>query len=418
MARELSSWLAGYLRYVEQTEPDDRFKISCGLWALAGALQRKSWVQHGDYDYYPNLYIILTGPAGAARKTTAINPAFKLLESLNSRVSSHEPPNALICNDKITPEALIKWAAENTLATDTADGSIIRHNSVSLAAGEFATFMGHDNHGLIAVLNNWFDCPAPWENRTIVRGGEVIEATWFNIIGGSTPTYLAGLLPLTVLETGLGSRIMFVYSDTMAKRVGIPRFGGGDPTLVTKLKNDLYHIFKTYQGPVAHSEATEDWYNTWYYDLPRWNTLDDRKLVGYQARKPLHIVKLAHIHHASWSDKQVLEVCDFEWAENFLLSLEAGMSRALGEVSNSAEAVMVERVLGTIQSAGGTMATTQILATHMLDGSPMEVSRLLEGLVTLGRLKKVTFPSRPGIEFLKVVEKKTTPEDGLEIALN
>ena len=66
--RNIPDWIEGYLAYTEDSEPPQLFKEWCAVSVIAAALQRKCKLEWGTTVFYPNLYIVLTAPAGKARK--------------------------------------------------------------------------------------------------------------------------------------------------------------------------------------------------------------------------------------------------------------------------------------------------------------------------------------------------------------
>ena len=80
--RQLGDWLTGYLEYTKDTEPPKSFHTWIGLSMIAGALQRKVHTRYGHAVIYPNLYIILVGKSGGARKGTAMKIGKDILKDV------------------------------------------------------------------------------------------------------------------------------------------------------------------------------------------------------------------------------------------------------------------------------------------------------------------------------------------------
>ena len=83
--RALPNWIDAYLDYTEKTEPRKSYRLWAGLSTIAAVLQRKCYMRVGSEIFYPNLYVVLTGPP-AARPT---NPA--LSESTERRLPINVP---------------------------------------------------------------------------------------------------------------------------------------------------------------------------------------------------------------------------------------------------------------------------------------------------------------------------------------
>ena len=78
MSRESKDWINTYLAYTDNTEPPHLYKEWVAVSVIASALQRKVFLEWGPMTFYPNMYIILCGPSGKARKSTAMGPGMKL----------------------------------------------------------------------------------------------------------------------------------------------------------------------------------------------------------------------------------------------------------------------------------------------------------------------------------------------------
>ena len=96
--RELEDWISAYLKYTENTEPPISYHTWTAISLIAGALQRKVYMPWGHDIIYPNMYIVLIGPSGRARKGTAMNIGKDILKDIVISMTS----------ESITREALIR----------------------------------------------------------------------------------------------------------------------------------------------------------------------------------------------------------------------------------------------------------------------------------------------------------------------
>src|SRR3990167_7035930 len=95
--RKLDNWLQSYLTYVENTEPPTSFHRWTGLGCIASALQRKVYMDWGTERIFPNLYIVLLGPAAQTRKSTALRIGEDLVKSINiPMIGQDNSPEAVI----------------------------------------------------------------------------------------------------------------------------------------------------------------------------------------------------------------------------------------------------------------------------------------------------------------------------------
>ena len=87
MERKLDDWIDSYLEYTSNTEPSELYRRWVAISTLAAALRRKVKVEWGLLTWYPNMYIVLVGPA-AARKGTAMDPGLDLLRETDIPLGS------------------------------------------------------------------------------------------------------------------------------------------------------------------------------------------------------------------------------------------------------------------------------------------------------------------------------------------
>ena len=114
MSRRNKDWITSYLRYVDNTEPPNLYKEWVAVSVIASCLQRKCYLDWGPMTFYPNMYIVLTGPSGKARKSTAMGPGMKLLREMGVKLAA----------ESITREALIReLKTSNATQVDPVSGA-------------------------------------------------------------------------------------------------------------------------------------------------------------------------------------------------------------------------------------------------------------------------------------------------------
>ena len=213
--RILEDWIDGYIKYTEDSEPCELYRKWAAISCIAAAMQRKCFIRWGpSLIFYPNLYIVLVGPA-AARKGTAMSPGLDILQEI---------PNIKLSAQATSLQALIR-TLKNTNSTDydPETGKQNFHSSMTIFSKEFTVFLGYQNHSLISALCDWYDCDRKWSYETISRNREEITGVWVNLIGATTPELIQSSLPMEAIGGGLTSRIIFVYADGPGKLVVIPK---------------------------------------------------------------------------------------------------------------------------------------------------------------------------------------------------
>jgi len=246
--RHLDNWIDGYVKYLENTESPDIFKKWVAISTISAVLKRKcclEWHTHGDT--YPNMYIVLVGPA-AIGKGISMGPALDLLNALGIKISAQS----------VTRQALIEDMLECT-ETRQVGTEMIQETSITIFSEEFSVFLGHQQVELVSNLTNWFDCPRTWTYKTKARGEEKLHGLYVNIIGATTPGILQKSLTEDALSGGFTSRVVLVYSDKKSKIVPIPAITKNEKDLYNKLLLDLQRISEL-QG---HFRVTDEFIERW-----------------------------------------------------------------------------------------------------------------------------------------------------------
>src|SRR4051794_6591427 len=122
-----------YLNYMEQQETAYAFDFWSGMWALACACGRLTYVARPRAPVFLNLYTILIGESGIARKTTSVGTAARLVRMLTS-----EDPELGFIDAKVTAEKLDGLLHERTLEHGSAQFCI--------AIPELAVFLGTEQY--------------------------------------------------------------------------------------------------------------------------------------------------------------------------------------------------------------------------------------------------------------------------------
>src|SRR6476646_7582028 len=75
-------WLSAFLQYSSYGECTPRIMFWVGVSTLASVLQRKTWIDQGDFQWSPNFYILVVGEQGVVRKSTSIDVGMRLAKQV------------------------------------------------------------------------------------------------------------------------------------------------------------------------------------------------------------------------------------------------------------------------------------------------------------------------------------------------
>lgn len=334
--RRLENWLLSYLAYTAESESPEEYHKWVAISAIAGAIRRRAFFDMGYFLLYPNMYIVLVGPAGRCKKSTAMRVGRSILSGV---------PGINFTTDSVTRERLIQ-----DLTQSHADG----HSSMTAYSSEFASLLTSSGMDMVVFLTDIFDSPTEWSHKTKVGGTNKIKAPYLNLIGATTPDWIAKAMPLDTVGIGLTSRIIFVYQDTPRVRPAFPKLSPAQIQLKQYLIEDLAAMAQI-SGEYTFAPGVQEEYDEGWYQkrIKNPNPTNDPRLNGYYERKPMHLLKLAMIIAASRRDETVIESEDLQLALQLFDEVEGMMPKVFANVGKNPLAVDYDDVLAAIRSGDG-----------------------------------------------------------------
>lgn len=374
MPRKCKNLITSYLNYTKNVEPPDSFNMWSLLGVVAACLRRQVWFNMGDFDYYPNMYIVLIGPPGS-KKSTAINKATKLINNLSDcRISA----------DSITREALIRdIKLAETLVQN--NGHIITHASLTIVSKELSVFLGQGNHDLLALLTDLYDAPDKWEYKTKGSGVDTINGIWLNMLGASTPEWLVGSIPITAIGGGFTSRVIFVVEHGPKCKVPRPRRTPELQALRNDIKEDLEQI-SLMKGEYVMTDEAGAFFDNWY--MTREEKIGmDKKFWGYMERKPAHVIKTSMLVAACSHDQLVITLDHIKTALALLNQIEPRMIEAFGAAGRSDIAIDISDLEEVIKIVGR-ISRKDLLNSVWRDVTPQNFDAAIGILKDMGKVKE------------------------------
>lgn len=305
MARTFDDWLGAYLEYAAtHSEAPKRFHLWTGVATIAGALRRRVWIDQRAYQWTPNFYIILVGPAGVVTKSTTMKLGMSLLERI---------PEIHFGPDSLTWQALGEALMDGGEVFEYPPGTKTIISCLTLAISELGTLMKLDDDGLVSMFIDMWEGQKslrPWQHKTRSQKTIEIRNPWLNIIGCTTPTWLRSNFPEHIVGGGLVSRIIFVYGDKKSQLIAYPsqRWDEADYLLLRDhLVADLTEISQI-EGPFTITDEAMEWAGDspggWYYSVQssRPPHLSHSRFDPYVSRKQTHLHKIAMILAAAERD--------------------------------------------------------------------------------------------------------------------
>lgn len=369
------NWIDAYLAYTGESESPEEYHRWVAISVLAGVLRRRVFFPMGYFNLYPNQYIVLVGPPGRCKKSTAM----RIGRTLIGEVSVVK-----FTTDSVTRERLIQ-----DLTQASQDG----HSSMTAYSSELATLLTSSGLDMVSFLTDIYDSPPEWSHQTKMGGTNKIKAPYLNLIAATTPVWMAKALPMDTVGIGLTSRIIFVFQDTPRVRHPFPELSQEQLELQKMLIHDLNQI-ATVSGEFKLTVDSKEFYRQWYESRTlQPNTSGDSRLDGYFERKPMHVLKVAMAVSAAVKNSTVLEVEDIKGAMLLLESAEATMPKVFANVGKNPLSADTDEVHVAIKAAGTEGILGGELARrfkHSLRRD--ELIEVLETLMTRGEIKMAGSP--------------------------
>ena len=344
MARNFSRWLDAYLEFSSYSEAPKEMRFWAGVSALAGTLRRKVWLDQKYYTWYPNFYVIFVAPPGVVSKSTTADVALSLLR---------EVPGIRFGPDVVTWPALVQAFAASCESFEL-DGEFYPMSALTLVASELGNLINPQDRELINLYIDLWDGRKKLEKVTKTSGSDVVEAPWINMIGCTTPHWIADNMPPAIVGGGFTSRCIFVWADKKEKFVAYPADSVPPDFHERRLAliQDLEHISSTLAGEYVLTPQAKEWGKVWYEEL--WTArplhLMNEKLDGYIARKQTHLHKLAMVLAASRKDELTLEREDLMLAQQMLQSVEQNMELVFSRIGKTEASLQLESLINYVRS--------------------------------------------------------------------
>lgn len=335
MSRHFPDFISAFEDYTSNTEAPDSYRRWVGISLVASALQRKcqfTW----DEVHYPNMYIVLVGPSGV-RKGSAMRPGKAILREAKVKLSS----------EAITREALIQELFQSEDLSGVAQG-IKPHSSLTIYSSELTVFLGYNNVQLIMDLTDWYDCEDQWKYTLKTKPSNDIQGVWVNLLGATTPQQLRQSLPEDAIGGGLSSRTIFVFEEHKGKDVVFPFLEAKDHAFTQRLIEDISDI-GTMNGEFKFTPEFLEAYGIWHKTGKRKDFLGTF-LEAYEARRPIHHLKLSTIVCASRTADMVVTKSDFLTAVKYLKAIEDKMKFTFSGMGANPQAQILAKIIGTLTS--------------------------------------------------------------------
>lgn len=382
MTRAAGNWLETYLRYTEGTETPKLIHFWTGVVTLAGVMRRRVWIDMRRFVWYPNFYVIIVAPPGVISKTTTMDIGVNLLK---------EVPGINFGPDVVTWQALVtRFSQINEMFQYGED--FIPMSAMTLASGELGNLINFADRDMLNAYIALWDARAKFDKETKTSGSDAISAPWINMIGCTTPHWIAENVPQAAVGGGFTSRCIFVYAEEKIAFVPYPDEVVVDAEQERMRENliaDLNYIALNLTGPFTITEAGRAWGREWYKKL--WQEAKQSasadQIDGFIARKQTHVHKLAMVLSVAGSDSLVIDEPHLRLAEMMVSATEKDLPKVFARIGRSEESLHAERLLDVIRRYSPIQYESAFRAVYAQFPNFKDFASVLEGLIRSGQVR-------------------------------
>lgn len=370
--RRCKNWLQTFGEWtLPRSEAPETFVFWTGLFNLSSALRRHVEIPKkflGSWSVSPNLYILFVAPSGKKKSTTA-NYAEELVYEVSGLTRSPE---------LITKESLLTTLVKSPDAT------------MSILAPEFGEFIVKSGVEMYSFLTNMYDGKRHIHGSTISRGAEIADKPCLNLLGATTPDWIAANMPESVLKGGFASRVVFIYEEGVRYRklhynIDISHFDH----LRDCLLEDIQHIATQLHGDFELPQDVQDYMENWYVTTADNIPIHMQRLEGYYERRPAHAYKIAMLLRVAYSDELELTVQDCKEAIAILEQVEQNMPKIFAVMGKNPFVADLDHIYDYIV-AKGKVTKSELHRAFRHVAIPSVLDDLISGLLVTDLIKLIS----------------------------
>lgn len=344
-----SSWLDDFVAHTSYGETPPHVMWWVGVVTIAGALQRKVWIEQYSFQWTPNFYLLIVAPPNLIHKSTSIGLGTRLLKRVDGIDFGAQ---------STTWQQLITHMAATTQAWEI-NGELFEASCSTIELSEFGTFFDPSSRELVDALTDLWDGKlGSFKKETKTNGSDEIVNPWINIYAGTTPGWINDNFTPRLIRGGFASRPIYVYCDTIQKAVPYPSRNMPNSEEMFKRENALIYRLREiseYAGPYRMTEAAFKWGERWYVDFLEQRRRASSSLeADLYTRGQTHLHKLAMVLSAAKGKFPVIDVEEMEEADFHLNSLAGGIEKIFGYVGQSPAAKNAKMIVEALAHSGPT----------------------------------------------------------------
>lgn len=369
------NFLENYRTFTTGNETPEIIHLWCGLSALAGAVEKRVWIDQKFFKLYMNLYILILAPAGVAAKSTSMSIALRMLKDAGMNIMEGS-----ILKEKIIEDMEV---IEKTFAAPTGD---FKHSSLTFVANELNVLLS-SGVDMIKFLVDIFDKDDTYVYKTKKSGSYEIKYPYFNMLTAAVPQWFGESIASDLGSTGLLARFIIVYEEHKRSKVPMPEITKKQEDARARCMDTIYALTQMY-GEMKMSKEAHDFFCSWYM-LQDSNISNDYRLNSYfERRNKIHILKVASLM-ALGDLRQEIEVIDFTRAIHLLEKTEVKMRLAYVLSGANKLTPHIHQILNMLDKKGGKIKMSDVVQMlyHELDIE--DIKKLISTMEDMNEAHKV-----------------------------
>ena len=346
-----------------------------GLSTLAGAAEKRVWIDQAFFNLYFNLYIVMIGPAGVVSKSTCMKNGTKLLKEAGLNVMEGAVIKEKIIEDMIAMEKL----------QELPNGTKYRHSSITYISNELNVMLsaGVD---MIKFLVDIYDIEESYIYRTKNSGEYEISYPYFNMVAAAIPQWFGEYVGSDLGSTGFLARCIVVYEQEKRGKHPRPIYTAGQESARKECLKTIYKISELYQ-PLDLSEEADQYYCNWYMKQDTTNFADYRINAYLERKIKIHVLKIAALMCLG-DDRILMEKIDFQRAIHILDSIEHKMQLAYIMSGNKISQYLFQ-IMNIIDSHDGAIKAMDLMSIVKHDITRIEFKEVMQTLEEMGNIQRI-----------------------------
>lgn len=394
-----------YFKYVEKTEPPLIFHRWSLLASLGAMLGRQYYMQHGEFNIFPNMYCMLIGDPGT-RKSTAIKLSKKVLSGAGYDKFAAERTSKekfLVDLEGVEGEdgKITKNGVMEELFGEGATAS--EPKEVFVVADEFNDFVGSGNIDFLSLLGSLWDWDDPnnaYKQRLKTSRSVSIYQPTISILSGNTHAGFNEAFPPQAIGQGFLSRLLLIFGEESGKRFAFPE--RPDPAIRQGLIDYMLQIKAAVHGPATITAQAHNMLDTIYRTFVG---LEDVRFKHYSTRRFTHLLKLCLLTAAANKRTQI-GASDVLFANTLLTFTEHRMPQAMGEYGKAKHSDVAARILTVLGDAKQPLQMAALWKQVSADLDRMEdLQKLLAGLAQAGKIQYIPGSKESNVSGFMIVRK-------------